>query len=94
MLDNPKCMFYKGIMLGILKNTMQDTMNYPWGNARAFYELVGFDGEKSVITWYNSDQVRDMRLQYARTKREQQATAKPAIGGASINEMLHAIPEA
>ena len=48
MLDNPKGKWDKEVMLNILKMLMQDAMDFPWGNARAFYELLGVDVENGV----------------------------------------------
>ena len=67
MLENPKCPWDKDVMLDILKMLMQDTMDYAWENARAFYQLVGVDVEMGVRKWTDSKQIMDMRLLHSRT---------------------------
>ena len=67
MLKNPKCKMNRDTMEDILQNMMQDTVDFSWANARTFYEMVGVDVEKRVTTWQDTERIKDMRQQYART---------------------------
>ena len=66
MLKSPKCEWNRDTMLDILGNLMEDSMDYAWENARAFYLLVGIDVEQGVRTWEDTDQITTMRLLHSR----------------------------
>ena len=90
MLRNPRSKFDKELMEAMLQNLMQDTMDYSWANARAFYEFVGIDVESGILRFEDEDRIRDMRFTYARAasgpRREpKEATTRPALLPATPN---------
>ena len=56
--------------------------SFSWENARNFYERVGLDVEKGVLQWTDDEEIRELRMQYARTvfpaKRENKEGPRPA----------------
>ena len=48
MLDSARRKWDRDLMLSILKMCMQESMDYSWENARAFYRLVGVDVESGA----------------------------------------------
>ena len=90
MLRNPRSKFDTELMEGMLQNLMQDTMDFSWANARAFYEFVGIDVESGILHWEDEDRIREMRFTYSRaaltTRRETRETpSKPALLPATPN---------
>ena len=73
-------------MIELLKSMMQDAMEFSWTNALTFYEYVGLDIEKGVLSWSNTDRIRELRMTYARTifppKKETRDTFRPALQAA------------
>ena len=84
MLRSPKCTMDKDVMLDILGMLMQDTIDFKWENARAFYEMLGVDVESGVREWTDADQIMNMRLIHSRAnltdKKEEKETKKPGFG--------------
>ena len=82
MIDSPKCKWDRDVMLEILKMLMQDTMDFAWENARAFYEMVGVDVEYGLKKWDDTEAIMKARLLHSRTvlpeKKENKETKKPA----------------
>ena len=54
-------------MTKILKNMMQDAMEFTWPNARNFYEMAGILVEKKCMQWSDANRLHEMRMTYART---------------------------
>ena len=66
MLLSPRSQMDRETMLRIFTMVMQDSMDYSWSNARAFYEMVGIAVEKKELQWGDSDAIREMRMTYSR----------------------------
>ena len=89
MIGSPQCKWDYRTMTGILEMIMQDTIDFSWANALAFYEMLGLEVEEGVITWEDKAAIMDKRVTHCRTNfpekkeaKEQQATSakpKPAL---------------
>ena len=90
MLENPKCKMDSKRMMTILRDMMQDTIDFTWQNALGFYEMVGVDVEYGVLLWSDTDRIKEMRMTYARTtfpdKKENKegAKAQPKMAPAAM----------
>ena len=76
MLDNPRCKLNRRTMETVLKDFMQHSIELSWPNARAFYELVGVDVEKGVLTWDDEVRINNMRTANARASLSQRKSVK------------------
>ena len=89
MLDNPRSKFDYTIMKDLLKDIMQDAMDFSWGNARAFYQLVGVDVESGILSWDDERRISKMRFTYSRAalpqRRELKDNTRPPLTPASAN---------
>ena len=66
MLAAPECMMDKDTMLNVLEMLMQDAMDYSWKNARGFYEMLGWDVEKRVMVWSDTNRIMQQRMTFSR----------------------------
>ena len=89
MIDSPKCNYR--VMTQILKNMMQDTMDFSWANVLNFYEMAGLKVEYGTTEWNDSDTIRELRSNYARTvflvkkENKEQQQQRPAPQAAPSN---------
>ena len=67
MLKSHKTKWDKELMLDILQDLMQDSMDFAWENARGFYEMLGLDVENGDKSWDDTQTVMKMRLLHSRT---------------------------
>ena len=92
MLEAPNCTLDCPTMLRMLKEMMQDTMDFSWPNVRGFYEIVGLEVEQDTMGWEDEDKVHKYRMAYARTifpdkkeeKEKEKTTSKGAPPGTKI----------
>ena len=70
-------------MLNILRDPMQDAMEFSWPSARRFYETVGLQVEWGTLKWTNTERINHLRLTYARTifpaRKDDNDTPKPSL---------------
>ena len=85
MLEAPKnagTMDFRG-MIRLLKNLMQDSMEFSWANARGFYEHIGLDVEYGIMQWADEQVIHEKRMTYARTifpaRKDVKEQQKPAL---------------
>ena len=81
MLRSPRCKMDRDVMLEILEMLMQDTVDFAWENARAFYKMLGVDVETGVRQWTDEEQISKMRLQYCQKRRKLRRSRKGRAGG-------------
>ena len=84
MLASPRCKMNKDIMVELLRNIMQDAMDYSWSNAQGFYETLGQEVEYGSLRWEDRDTINIYRMQYSRAlfpekKPEVKDTNRPAL---------------
>ena len=83
MLDAPNCKWDFRTMIAILKNLMQDSMEFTWASAASFYRMAGVAVEKKQLQWSDRELLHVMRMTYARTifpnvrESREQTTATP-----------------
>ena len=82
MLDAPDCKWDYRMMTRILKHLMQDTIDFSWNNARAFYQSAGLEVEYGTTHWTDTEAIKDLRMAYSRTlfpqKKDARENARPA----------------
>ena len=70
-------------MLNILRDLMQDAMEFSWPNARRFYETVGLQVEWGTLKWTDEERINHLRFTYARTnfpaRKDDNDAAKPSL---------------
>ena len=70
-------------MLRILRNLMQDAMEFSWPNARRFYETVGLQVEWGTLKWSDQERINHLRMTYARTnfpaRKDEIEAPKPSL---------------
>ena len=67
MIESPQCKWNYRVMTKILKNLMQDSMEFSWSNALMFYQMAGVEVEKGKLQWSDEARIHEMRMTYART---------------------------
>ena len=80
MLESPKCKMDKDVMLGILRMMMLDSIDFPWENARSFYQLVGIDVETGDREWTDTEEIRDLRMMHSRVAAKEKTDKTPSGG--------------
>ena len=88
MIHNPRNRFDKDVMMGILRNIMEDALTYPWDNVRNFYRVLSSMVEMDRVQWTDTEQISTLRYHYAHRPsnmyRAQQATPSGRQNGESI----------
>ena len=64
------------VMMPLLTNLLQDTIDYSWANARDFYETIGKEVEKGALEWTDTDTMRNYRMTYSRAVFPEKKEAK------------------
>ena len=89
MIEAPHANYDFRYMIRVLRNIMQDTIDFSWENARGFYQMVGADVGQGAMKWSDSEVVKEMRMTYARTvfppnsdSKEAKETTRPALQSA------------
>ena len=77
MVQNCKNNFDQDVMFGILRDMMEDALNYPWENVRNFYRILASYVE---MEWSDHGRIQALRRQYA------QSTTVLSAGGASKSD--------
>ena len=84
MLASPQCTMDKEVMIDILRMVMTDAVDFSWGNARGFYEILGHAVEEGTLNWVDTHTVREYRMHYSRAvfpevkeQKEQKEGARP-----------------
>ena len=90
MIESPQCKWNYRVMTKILKNLMQDSMEFSWSNALMFYQMAGVQVEKGQLQWSDEARIHEMRMQYARTVfpealRQPKEPVKPQLQAAPAN---------
>ena len=67
MIEAPHCTLDYRRMTSIMRNMMQDSVEFSWETSRNFYEVVGNEIEKGVMRWTDEEAIREKRMTYART---------------------------
>ena len=65
MIDNPRNMLDKELMLQTLRNMMLDTTQYGWVQVRNFYCILASGIEMARYDWADSGEIAALRSQYA-----------------------------
>ena len=65
MINNPRNMLDKELMLHILRNMMLDTTQYGWVQVRNFYRILASGIEMARYDWGDSGEIAALRSQYA-----------------------------
>ena len=76
MLRSPKCNMDVNVMMGILNMLMEDSVDFAWENARAFYQMIGIEVEKGVRKWTDTEYIEKKRLIHSRTNIIEKKEAK------------------
>ena len=66
MLDDPASKFDRKIMLCLLKDVLEDAVDFGWDRARNFYQFLGWEVEKGRLKWSDTQQILKYRLTHSR----------------------------
>ena len=77
MLDDPESQFDRDRMLSLLKDILEDCVDFGWEQARGFYAYLGNEVEQRRMKWSDTEQILKLRLTHARVALPA-ATTKPA----------------
>ena len=80
MVQNCKNNFNQDVMFDILRDMMEDALNYPWENVRNFYRILASYVEMDRLEWSDHGRIQALRRQYA------QSTTVLSAGGASKSD--------
>ena len=83
MINAPKSVFDREIMLRLLEDLMQDATDFGWDNARDFYEMLGVDVERGQLRWEDANTIHMLRMTYCRTVFPEKRTGKEGQKGQS-----------
>ena len=68
MLQDPESKYDRDRMLEILRDLMEDAVDFGWGRARAFYGMIGLDVEQRQLSWTDEQTILKMRLTHFRAE--------------------------
>ena len=66
MLDDPDSQFDRERMLSILKDILEDSVDFGWERAKAFYTMLGRQVEQRRLLWSDTEQILKLRLTHSR----------------------------
>ena len=67
MLEDPESKFDSKRMLVILRDIMEDTVDFGWASARSFYAELGLQVEKRQLSWSDEQKIMALRFTHYRT---------------------------
>ena len=84
MLEAPKCKMPHKTMMKVLRDIMQDAMDFSWQGARGLYENIGIEVETGMMEWTDEEGIKKKREEFAHTfdnsrKEIREPQAKPAL---------------
>ena len=65
MVDQPDAKFNRAIMWDLLKDIMEDAVEYPWENVKNFFWIVGSHVENDRMEWGNSEAISKLRAKHS-----------------------------
>ena len=65
------------VMLEVAKDLLEDSIDFSWGNARAFYKATALDIEKGKLRWEDSNVIQKRRLVQCRVYKPVNNVSKP-----------------
>ena len=80
MVDQPDAKFNRAIMWDLLKDIMEDAVEYPWANVRNFYWVVGNQVENDRMKWEETEKIAKLRVKHSQKHEvvvKKQATQQP-----------------
>ena len=77
MLRDSDSQFDNSIMLEMLENLMEDTIDFKWSNAKAFFRSVGLEIERGKLSWDNAMEIQKRRLIQCRVVKSTAVPSKP-----------------
>ena len=69
MLRDTDSTFDKDVMLEVLEDLMEDTIDFSWGNAKGFYKSIGLEIERGKFAWDDSATIQKKRFTKCRVQK-------------------------
>ena len=76
MLRDPDCEFDVALMLEILENLLEDSIDFNWSTVKAFYRTIGLEVEKGKLQWSDSATIQNRRIIKCRVQKGPQLAQK------------------
>ena len=76
MLRDPDCEFDVAIMLEILENLLEDSIDFNWSTVKAFYKTIGWEVEKGKLQWSDRATIQNRRIIKCRVQKGPQLAQK------------------
>ena len=64
MIDQPGAKFDRGVMWDLLKEIMEDAVEFPWSNVRNFFWIVGSQVENDRLDWADVLKIKRLRAKH------------------------------
>ena len=77
MLDDTQNDFDNKRMLELLRDVMEDAVDFGWDRARSFYGMIGLGVEHRRLRWSDKEHILKLRLTHSRTVLPPPSTPKP-----------------
>ena len=65
MVDQRDAKFHRRTMWDLLKDMMEDAVEYPWYNVKNFFWIAGSHVENDRMKWSDHEQIAKLRVKYA-----------------------------